>query len=405
MKLHFKQKKIVLCIIVIVTLGQFGIDLYLASLPYIANYMQSSIATIKLTIPLYLLTYSLSQLLYGPLSDTLGRKPTLCFGLTIFLIGSLGCALAQTSLILILFRTLQGVGIGSTMVNARALIRDHFHGKQMTKVASWVAIVWAFTPVIAPMIGGYIQTYLGWQASFGVMFLYAVLILLLILLLLPATTRKKGAHKFHPSFFLKKYQKIFKDKIFFSFALMTALVYSHFISFLAASPFLLQIGLGLTPIQYGWAILIIACGISLGAKICSHLVVQIKLTNLLVIASSWMLISTFFMLFLAWSGFFNLFSLMIPQFFSSMGAGMIFPCAIAGAMTHYKSDAGIAGASFGSIQMFSSFIFTVIVSHLHNHTPFPLAIELFIITVLTFMISFFYIKPNFQEETKVEKEL
>ncbi len=398
MKLTAEKKKIILFLVMMVTLGQLGVDLYLPSMPHIAAELDSSISLIKLTIPLYLLGFGISQLFYGPIADALGRKPVLNIGLTIFLAGSLGCLFSSNGVMLILFRILQGLGIGAAIVNVRAITRDAFHGKQMAKVSAWIVMVWAVTPIVAPVFGGYIQTYLGWRANFVTMFLYAGAIWSLTLLSLPETLDEEHIKPLHLFSILRLYKLIFTDKVFLSFSLMSSFCYGYFVSYATASPFLFQTQLGLTPVQYGWVILIIACGTAIGSIICSRIVAHLKIIQIILGGSILMVLATAAMTFLAWIGIFNIPALLIPPFFGSIGGGLIFPNCTTGAMTPYKSNAGVAGASFGFVQMFNSFIFGLIISRLPTKNALPLSLELLAISFLLFILFMVYVRPHFKEE-------
>lgn len=393
-----QKKQIVIVVFMMVTLGQFGVDLYLPSMPHIATSLHSSISSIKLTIPLYLLGFGVSQLFYGPISDSIGRKPILHFGLVLFLISSLGALFSTNALILIIFRTFQGLGIGAAIVNVRAVMRDAFHGKQMAKVSAWIAMVWSMTPVVAPVLGGYIQRYLGWRVNFSVMFFYAAVVWIFIFLLLPETLDREHRKPVHVHSVLKTYKKIFTDKVFLSFSVMSGLCYGYFVSYVTASPFLFQTQLGLTPVQYGWAILAIAFGTAIGSIICSRIVSYVRITHVILVGSSLMVASTCILFFLSLAGVFNIFSLLIPPLFATLGGGMMLPNCTTGAMTHYKKNAGIAGAALGFVQMFISFVFSMIISHLPTKNAFPLSVELLIISVLMFFLFLFYVQPHFQEE-------
>lgn len=269
MRFTTEKKKIIAVLFLMITLGQFGIDLYLPSIPLIASNLNSTLSTIQLTIPLYLLGFGISQLFYGPMGDVLGRKPVLYFGLSVFLLGSLGCLFSNHALLILFFRTIQGLGIGAAIVKVRAIVRDAFQGKQMARVSAWLVIVWSVTPIVAPVLGGYIQSYLGWRANFAAMFLYALLTGFLIILFLPETLDKHKRIKSTLISTARVYKKIFFDRTFICFSLMSSLCFSYFISYATVSPSLFQIELGLTPVTYGWMLFIIACGAAGGSHFVS----------------------------------------------------------------------------------------------------------------------------------------
>ena len=398
MKLTRDQRIIFWFLTLLVTLGQFGIDLYLASMPYIARGLASTAESVKLTIPLYLLGFAISQLIYGAISDTIGRKPTACIGLVFFFFGSLGCFFAQNIIAMIVFRCLQGLGAGAGIVTVRAMTRDVFDGKLMAKVLALVSMVWALMPMIAPVIGGYLQTHFGWRSNFLVMVLYSSLVFFLILFFLRESLQKKRRQPLSLQNALCTYKQLYTNKLFLSFSFMSSLCYAYFLSFATASPFLLQNQLNLNPVQYGWSVLLIAVGVSAGSTICSRLVRHIKLTHLIFIGTLLEVCATAAMAGLALIGIFNVLAVIIPPFIASIGGGLIFPNCTTGAMTPYRKNAGMAGAGFGFIQMFTSFVFSFIMSHLPTNNAIALSVELLVITLIIMTLFFTVVRHNFIQE-------
>lgn len=398
MKLTRDQKVIFCFLILLVILGQFGIDLYLASMPYIAKALTSTAEKVKLTIPLYLLGFSISQLIYGPISDAIGRKPTACIGLSIFFLGSIGCFLSQNITFMITFRCLQGLGAGAGVVTVRAMTRDVFEGKLMAKVLALVSMVWALMPMVAPVIGGYLQTHFGWRSNFFVMSLYSGLAFCLVLFFLKEVLQKKHQQAFSLQNSLHTYKHLFTNKLFLSFSFMSSLCSAYFLSFATASPFLLQNQLHLNPVQYGWSVLLIALGVSIGSTVCARLVHRVKLVHLICLGVLLEVGATASMAGLALMGIFNLLAVIIPPFVASIGGGLIFPNCTTGAITPYKKNAGMAGAGFGFIQMFTSFVFSFIMSHLSTNNAIALSIELLVITLIILILFFAVVRRNFIQE-------
>ncbi len=399
MRLDPKKRRILVFLLLLITVGQFGVDLFLPSLPHIADSLHSPISWVKMTIPIYLIGLGVGQLFYGSISDSIGRKPVVLFGLVLFLISSVGCFLTSEVHILVTFRLLQGLGAGSAI--ARVILRDVFHGKQMARVAAWIVMTWAVTPVVAPVIGGYIQHYLGWRANFGVMFLYALMIWILVFFFFPETLDDQHKKVLKTKLILRQYKKVFTRPLFLALSLMSSFCYGYFVSFATASPFLFQNQLRLSPVEFGWTVLVIALGTVLGATICSKAVLRFKITQVTWVGSVLMLLSTLSMALLAWVGIFNVMAILVPPALGSVGAGMVFPNCTTAAMTPYKSNAGVAGAAFGFIQMFNSFIFTTIASYLPSQNARMLSIELLAIALLVFFVFVFYVRFHFQEEEEI----
>lgn len=383
----------------LVTLGQIGVDLYAPSLPYIAENLSSSYYIIQLTIPLYVLGFGLSQLIYGPLGEHLGRKPTLLIGLGIFLLGCVGCIFAPSGLSLLLFRTLQGLGIGTSPVNIRAIMRDVFRGKQMAKASALIAAIWAGSMIMAPALGGYIQNFFSWRANFIAMFLYALGIIFFAFFGFSETNIKSSQRSLHPKMLLKNYRPILKDPLFLSFSIASASCYSYFLSFATISPFILQTTLGLNSVQYGWALFSIGVAAALGSMICARLVHHLKILHVMLIGSALTLLASLTFAIVSFFGAFSVIIVCIFPFFGSLGAGIVFPNCTTGAMTHYKERAGLAGALLGFIQLFISFFFTALISHLSIKNALPLSLTLLSIAILLNAIFYLVIRPRFAEET------
>ncbi|GAB5411786.1 MAG: multidrug effflux MFS transporter [Chlamydiales bacterium] len=394
---HLQRKKnLQVFLLLLITVGQFGVDIFLPSLPHIADHLSSSISSVKLTVPLYLVGLGISQLFFGPISDCTGRKKTLLTGLGIYTFGSIGCFFANSIELLIFARLVQGLGGGAIIV--RTIMRDVFHGKELVRISALSVIVWSITPIVAPLIGGYIQTYFGWRANFAAMFFYSGLILSLAIYLFPETLDLKQRKVLKITSVIKQYKEILSSKLFLALSLMTSLCYGFFISFATASPFLFQSQLNLSPIEYGWTLLFIAIGTAFGSALCRKAVMYYRVVQIILVGILCMLCATLIMTSLALCNIFTVYSLLLPPFIGSIGSGLIFPNCAAKAMGPHKSNAGAAGASIGFIQMFSSFIFTVIVSSIPTKTALPLAIVLLVISLLLFSIFFFYARFCFEEE-------
>ena len=154
-----------------VTIGQFTSGVYLPSLPHIASDFVEYGCYANWTLTLYYISYGASQFFYGPFTDRFGRFKTMYFGLSIFIIG---CVLSISSASLknlVLSCFVQGIGIGSAGVLCRAIPRDLYSGKKLLKINSWINIIFVVTPLLAPILGGAIQQYLGWRFNFLFLFI------------------------------------------------------------------------------------------------------------------------------------------------------------------------------------------------------------------------------------------
>ena len=146
--------------------GPFAIDMYLPALPTIAADLKASTGATQMTLMAFFVAFGVCQIVYGPASDMIGRKPPLYFGLTVFLIGAVGCAFAPNIGWLIAFRFLQGVGGSAVMVIPRAIIRDLHTGVEAARLMAFVMLVFSVSPILAPLAGSALIVPFGWRAVF-----------------------------------------------------------------------------------------------------------------------------------------------------------------------------------------------------------------------------------------------
>jgi DHA1 family bicyclomycin/chloramphenicol resistance-like MFS transporter len=168
-------------------IGPFAIDMYLPALPAISADLQASTAAVQLTLASFFVGFGASQLAYGPVTDMVGRKPPLYFGLSLYVLGSIGCGLSPSIGWLVFFRLLQGIGAASVMVVPRAVIRDLHTGVEATRLMALVMLVLSVSPILAPLIGGQVIHLFGWRSVFVPVTVAAGLALVLVATLLPET--------------------------------------------------------------------------------------------------------------------------------------------------------------------------------------------------------------------------
>src|SRR5580698_2534236 len=159
-------------------LGPLAIDMYLPSLPAISKSLHASPGAVSITLAAFFAGLGLGQLVYGPLSDRMGRRGPLIFGVTTYLIGAVLCALAPNIWLLVLARFLQALGGSSGQVVARAAVRDRFSHQMAARVLSLLILVLGLAPIVAPIFGGYLLLVGDWRAIFVFQALVALVVLI-----------------------------------------------------------------------------------------------------------------------------------------------------------------------------------------------------------------------------------
>ena len=230
--------------------GPLGIDMYLPAIPDMAIALNTNEGAVQLTLMTFFVGLMLGQLMYGPLSDKFGRKPLITLGLGIFLIGSIGCALAQTITQLQWLRFLQGFGGSIGMVIAFAIIKDSYTGAAVSKMMSLIIAVVGVTPVLAPIAGDFLQTVGSWHTIFWFMAIYAVLLALAASFLLPESRTPAAREGVMLSRTLHNYGRILIDKRFIPFTLASCFAQGAFFAYLGGSASVFISEYGLSPTQF-----------------------------------------------------------------------------------------------------------------------------------------------------------
>ncbi len=215
--------------------GPLSIDMYLPSIPDMARSLGSTEGAVQLSLMTFFVGLMLGQLVYGPLSDKFGRKPLIGLGLLIFILGSIGCAMAHDVHQLQWLRFVQGLGGSIGMVISFAIVKDAFSGPELGKMLSLILAVLGLSPVVAPMIGNALQALGSWQAIFWALTLYGALLLAAAAMVLPETRLAEARQAFALGRTLQTYGRIFVDRKFIPFTLALCVAQAGFFAYIAGS--------------------------------------------------------------------------------------------------------------------------------------------------------------------------
>jgi MFS transporter, DHA1 family, 2-module integral membrane pump EmrD len=325
---HFK---IIMILCLISSLGRFVLDSYLPSLPAISDYFSISDADTQLTLTIYLLGFSISQLIYGPLSDLYGRRLIILAGMIIFLIGSFVCSIASSSSILLTSRLIAGVGAGACGVLNRAIASDCFKGAEFSKAWSYTTTTLVLTLIIAPVLGGYVQDTFGWRANFKLATIFVATVFMIIFKFLPETNNHDEPI-YKAQGILRTYYKILLSQKFIMCTLCYTLAFSGLIVYFQVTPLLYINVFGLSPSQYGWSSVIIAGSYLIGGLLVNKLVNYISIRNLIFMGTFLLISGGVLLLLVHFFDYLNLYAVLIPSAIYVIGARIIIPNAIAGSM-------------------------------------------------------------------------
>lgn len=247
------------------TLGPFSIDTYLPAFEGIAGDLGTSLVHMQQTLSGYLLGFAVMMLLHGALSDSFGRRPVVLCGLAMFALASALAASATDVGVLIGARVLQGMSCGAGIVVGRAIVRDLFAAAEAQRLMSQITLFFGVAPAIAPIVGGWLLTLLGWRSIFWFLTLVAAVLFVLAARALPETLPPPQRHPFRPGSLFKGYLEVIADRHFLLLTIASGVPFNAMFVFVLSAPMLMGRYLGFPPTQFFWLFLCSIGGIMAGA--------------------------------------------------------------------------------------------------------------------------------------------
>lgn len=229
--------KIVFILGLLAMLMPLSIDMYLPALPVISQQFGVPAGSAQMTLSTYILGFALGQLLYGPMADSLGRKPVILGGTLIFAAAAVACALAPTIDYLIVTRFFHGLAAAAASVVINALMRDIYPKEEFSRMMSFVMLITTIAPLIAPMVGGAVLVWFSWHAIFWILALAALLASAMIFFLIHETLPVERRQKFHLRTTIGNFATLFRHKRVLSYMLASGFSFAAMFSFLSAGPF------------------------------------------------------------------------------------------------------------------------------------------------------------------------
>lgn len=373
-------------ILFISSFGQVASDLYLPSLPGIAQDLQVNVHWSQFTITLYMFGYSISQLIYGPLSDGLGRRVLILVGMLLGLIGSILCTISPDIWWLYAGRLLQGLGLGAGMALSRPMLRDLFSKETLAVYNSYLAIVSVVILSVGPILGGYIEYYIGWRFNFLFLSLYAFVLIIVFYLKVPETNPHLHPDHLKPAVILNNTITLISSFVFLRFTAAVFMTYAGILAWLTAAPIVLQEQAGLSPVEFGWLYVFSGLGFAVGGIINAWLVARLKIERMIFLGFFIQLIAGLFMIVTYWAGYFNVWVIIIPVTIYMVGSALIFPNASAGALSPFPKIAGTAGSIFGFLQILGGALSSALISLNKEENQLPMGIALLITAILAMWI-------------------
>ncbi|WP_439112253.1 multidrug effflux MFS transporter [Hydrogenophaga sp.] len=329
--------------------GLLAMTICLPSMQEWAGIFGASQASVQLTFSGYVVAYGGLQLLYGPLSDRLGRKNILLFGLFVACVGSVLAALSTNLGLLTLARVLQGAGSAAGMVVGRAMVQDLFQGPARTRVMAYIGMTMGLCPPLATIIGGQLHVRLGWQSNFVLMAGLAAVLFVAAWRGLPDHQKATTVQPHWLRAMWASYARLAREPAFILYVALLSLITATFYTFLSGAPIVLG-SYGVGPEGIGYYIMSVPLAYIVGNYLTSHLVHRTGDRPMMQLGQGFTLSGVALMLGLALAGWHSPLAFALPLILLGIGHGFLVPPALAGTVSLVPALAGSAAAVAGLMQ-------------------------------------------------------
>jgi DHA1 family bicyclomycin/chloramphenicol resistance-like MFS transporter len=365
--------RLVLILGLLSAIGPFAIDMYLPALPQIGANLGAQVGAVQASLTAFFFSIGVGQLLYGPVSDMVGRKPPLYFGLLVFALASVGCALATSIEMLVALRFVQGLGAAACMAVPRAVVRDLHTGHEAARMMSLLMLVFSVSPILAPLAGSVVISLSNWRGVFWVV--TAAAVAGMVLLLRVQETRDASA-RLDSSVrgALVAYVLLLRDWHYLGLVFIGGSAMAGFFVYLAGSPFVLINHYGLSSTQYSLAFALNAIAFIGAAQFTGRLGQRFGLVAVVKAAASASGVVMCALLGYYLAGGERLEVLIALYFVASALMGLVIPTTSVLALEEHGAIAGTASALLGTLQMLSGAAAMQIVGHFSTGKPLPMVV-------------------------------
>jgi DHA1 family bicyclomycin/chloramphenicol resistance-like MFS transporter len=248
---HFPLYRRAIVLGLLIAVGAFAIDMYIPGFAAIARDLHTSPGTVQLSMTSFFVALALGQIVYGPVSDAVGRKPPIYAGLAIFVLASAAAAFAPSIGLLILARFFQGLGAAATAVVPMAVIRDEYTGPDAARLLSLAMLSLSVSPILAPVFGGLLVQFTSWRLIFAVLIVISLLVVVMVTRMLPETHPMENRISARPLRVVLTYARLLKTRQFLAPIMIAAFAQAVLFAFIAGSPFVFVTLHRVPPTLYG----------------------------------------------------------------------------------------------------------------------------------------------------------
>ncbi|MBT1260976.1 MFS transporter [Pseudomonas sp. VS40] len=371
---HLSRFILITCISLI---SFFPINILLPSFPALAARFDTPSADVALSISLFTLVFSISQLITGPLSDKWGRKEVLLGCITLSILGALGCALATDYLAFLLFRSVQAMGCGF-FVLGHALVEDLFEEQDRARVRLYYMTLSGSFVALSPLIGSWLQTTFDWQGSFYGFAVMALGMLIHALCILPS--KSASPHR-TPVSIIGTLKAVARNRDFLRYWWIAALVFACYFALISVTPLIFMDALKLSEYQYALVLMVYGVAYLLGGVAASYLQKRISLSRQINIGLGLLLVAGVLLTLIVSLDAITPVTLLIPMLISALAVTLVRPAAISAAMLLFSSSAGTAASAGNSIMFLTAAVSSAVLAQTGSNLLITIAMSFIVFSL------------------------
>lgn len=371
-----EHRRLLLILGATVAIAPLAIDMYLPSMPAMQEHFGVDAAAVQLTLSTFFIGLAIGQVFYGPVSDRIGRLGPLYFGLTVYVLASLACALAPTVEALTVARLFQALGGCAGLVITRAIVRDRFEPREMDQALSTLLMIMGAAPILAPAIGAQLLLRFGWQSIFFVLVVFGLLCIVAVRRGLEESW-VPPAQPLRAADVLGVYGRLLGHRRFMGYALAGSTAQAGMFAYIAASAFVFIEVYDIAPSAFGWLFGLNAAGLITASQVNARILHRWRSERVLraALAANTLFGATLLVMVATGTG--GVWGVAVPLFGAISSLGFSFPNSTAAAMAPFGDRAGMAAALLGTLQFTIAALVSSLVGYLHDGTALPLAAVIF----------------------------
>lgn len=372
-KYQISRGFLILILGLLATIDPFSIDFYLPAFSAIAKDMHTTTAKVSLSISSYFIGLAIGQISYGPVIDRFGRKRPLYFGMGGFILACFGCMTARSVDALIVLRFIQALAGGVAGISAFAMVRDFFSVKESAKIFSMLMLIIGLSPLLAPSIGGFIASWLGWQWVFAMLIIIVVAMMVVIYFFLPEGHQPDPTVSLSPKPILTTFFRIFKNPQFITYTLAGTFSFSTLFIYVAGAPVIFMDIFKLSTRNFGLVFTLLSCGFLSSSQLNILLLKRFRSEQIFRTALNIQLVIVVIIFICALNGWLGLWSTVALFLLILSCLGSINPNASALALAPFDNNIGSASALMGFLQLGIASVISSSVGLLNTHNLLPIA--------------------------------